>query len=90
MSEQKKTLFQAWYDGLGPNLYWLCPPVRRLIHWTPRWQRPAGFNPVVDERRELTIRMKLARGQKYLTRPDGWFLLYLLDEARKQEKEESE
>ena len=75
----KKPLWEAVCDVLAVPafwaLQWLSPP-RDALH------RRAGFNAEVDERRELTIRMKLARGQKYLTSPDGWFLLTRLDDER--------
>lgn len=67
-------------DIIGQFLYWNVPGAKSIMN---RFlNRPAGFNPTVDEQRELSIRLKLARGQDFLPRPDGWFLFHLLDQAR--------
>lgn len=72
---------------IGQAIYWHIPGAKRIIHWEPPKDRPAGFNPLVDIRRELTIKMKLQRGQKYITNPDGWFLFARLELARKRIEE---
>lgn len=41
----------------------------------------AGFSPLVDERRLLSIRGKVARGQHFITLHDARFLLTLIDRS---------
>lgn len=74
-------------DVIGQFVYWYVPGAKRIIHYEPVKNRPAGFNPLVDLRREETIRNKLLRGQKYITSPDGWFMFARLEQARNRIKE---
>lgn len=73
-------------DVIGQAIYWYVPGAKRIIHWEPPKNRPAGFNPLVDMLREKTIVDKLHRGQKFITRPDAWFLIARLELARKHIK----
>lgn len=68
-------------DTIGQFLYWNVPGAQPIMDRI--LNRRAGFNPTVDEQRELSIRLKLARGQGFITQPDGDFLFHRLDKARK-------
>jgi hypothetical protein len=82
MTNELKPLRYLITDVIGQAIYWYIPGAKRVIHWEPPKNRPAGFNPLVDMRREKTIKMKLQRGQKYITSPDGWFMFARLEQAR--------